>query len=118
MLKISKKLIIIHLFKCKFLFVVVILFIFYYYFFEHCLIGAWSDEVAKLAGLSLPLTVLKHAYVVSESMPGVVGLPNIRDMDSSIYIRINGDSIFVGGFEKNPVILDKVFLIIYFLLNF
>ncbi|XP_075228013.1 sarcosine dehydrogenase [Lycorma delicatula] len=70
--------------------------------------GAWSDEVAKLAGLSLPLTILKHAYVVSESMPGVVGLPNVRDMDSSIYIRINGDSMFVGGFEKNPVLLDKM----------
>lgn len=70
--------------------------------------GAWSDEVAKLAGLSLPLTILKHAYVVSESMPGVVGMPNVRDMDSSIYIRINGDSMFVGGFEKNPVLIDKM----------
>lgn len=70
--------------------------------------GAWAAETAKLAGLTLPLCAFKHTYVVSESMPAVQGLPNICDPDSSIYIRINNDSLYVGGFEHNPEILDEV----------
>lgn len=72
------------------------------------IVGAWAAETARLADLSLPLCALKHAYVVTESMPDVEGLPNIRDGDSSIYIRINKDNMFVGGFENNPVILNQV----------
>lgn len=70
--------------------------------------GAWAAETARLAGLTLPLCALKHSYVVSESLPAIQGLPNIRDGDSSIYIRIYKDNMFVGGFEKNPVILEEV----------
>lgn len=35
-------------------------------------------------------------------------MPNIRDHDASIALRIQGSSINLGGYEKNPVILDKV----------
>uniref|UniRef100_A0A1B6BWS7 FAD dependent oxidoreductase domain-containing protein n=1 Tax=Clastoptera arizonana TaxID=38151 RepID=A0A1B6BWS7_9HEMI len=70
--------------------------------------GAWAPEVAKLAGLTLPLCSMKHTYVVSESIPSVQGLPNIRDPDASIYIRINKDNLFVGGFENNPIIINEM----------
>lgn len=70
--------------------------------------GAWAAETAKLAGLTLPLCAFKHTYVVSESMPTIQGLPNICDPDSSIYIRINNDNMYVGGFEKNPDILEEM----------
>jgi sarcosine dehydrogenase len=51
---------------------------------------------------------MKHAYIVSESVPEVHGLPNIRDHDASTYFRIQGESICMGGYEYNPILLDKV----------
>lgn len=70
--------------------------------------GAWSREIAKMMGLDIPLVPMKHAYVVTESMDQVKGVPNIRDHDASIYFRIQGESICMGGYEKNPIILQKV----------
>ncbi|XP_066993512.2 sarcosine dehydrogenase, mitochondrial isoform X2 [Anabrus simplex] len=70
--------------------------------------GVWARELGKMLGLPLPLVPMKHAYVVTESVPGVRGLPNIRDHDASVYFRIQGDSLCVGGYEPNPILLDKV----------
>ncbi|KAJ4441684.1 hypothetical protein ANN_11542, partial [Periplaneta americana] len=70
--------------------------------------GVWSREIAAMAGLTLPLVPMKHAYIVSESMPEIRGLPNVRDHDGSIYFRIQGESICMGGYEYNPILLDKV----------
>lgn len=75
--------------------------------------GAWAADIAHKAQLSLPLCAMKHSYVVTESMPSVQGLPNIRDGDSSIYIRIYKDQMFVGGFEHNPAILEEVRFLLF-----
>lgn len=64
-----------------------------------------------MAGLSIPLIPMKHSYIVSESIEGVSNLPNIRDHDSSIYFRVQGDSLCLGGYESNPAILDQVNII-------
>lgn len=69
--------------------------------------GVWSREVAKMAGVSLPIVPMRHAYVVSEEM-GVRGLPNVRDHDWSLYFRVQGDSLCVGGYESNPDMLTDV----------
>ncbi|XP_063232668.1 sarcosine dehydrogenase, mitochondrial [Bacillus rossius redtenbacheri] len=70
--------------------------------------GVWSRELVALAGLHLPLVPMKHAYVVTETIPGVKGLPNIRDHDGSVYFRVQGEALHMGGYENNPIILDKV----------
>lgn len=70
--------------------------------------GVWSREVAAMARLHLPLVPMKHSYVVSGSIPEVRGLPNVRDHDASTYFRIQGESICMGGYEDNPILLDKV----------
>ncbi|XP_014248912.1 sarcosine dehydrogenase, mitochondrial [Cimex lectularius] len=70
--------------------------------------GAWAGELAQMAGLQLPIVSLKHAYVVSNPMSSVVGLPNVRDSDGRIYFRVKGDTLCVGGFEHNPIMLDKM----------
>ncbi|GLH06647.1 uncharacterized protein GBIM_12121 [Gryllus bimaculatus] len=70
--------------------------------------GVWSRELAAKLGIDLPLVPMKHAYVVTESIPGVRGLPNVRDHDASTYFRIQGDSLCMGGYEPNPIILDNV----------
>ncbi|KAL0275940.1 UNVERIFIED_CONTAM: hypothetical protein PYX00_003646 [Menopon gallinae] len=70
--------------------------------------GVWGNEIAKMVGLRIPLIPMKHAYVVSESIPKAQGLPNVRDHDGSVYFRVQGDSLLLGGYEQNPTILDKI----------
>lgn len=70
--------------------------------------GVWGRNIALSVGLDLPLTVLKHAYVVTETIPGVKGTPNIRDHDGGIYYRVQGESVLLGGYEKNPEIVKEV----------
>ncbi|XP_012280472.1 sarcosine dehydrogenase, mitochondrial isoform X2 [Orussus abietinus] len=70
--------------------------------------GVWSRRIAKMAGVDIPLIPMKHAYVVSESIKEAQGLPNIRDHDGSVYIRPQGSSLCLGGYEPNPIILESV----------
>lgn len=41
-------------------------------------------------------------------MKSIRGVPSVRDQDASIYMRIQGESICLGGYEYNPEILNKV----------
>ncbi|XP_013144694.1 PREDICTED: sarcosine dehydrogenase, mitochondrial [Papilio polytes] len=71
--------------------------------------GAWGPRVARFAGIpSLPIVPFKHAYVVCDATPEVRGAPNIRDHDVNLYIKIQGESCHVGGYEPNPHMLDQV----------
>lgn len=70
--------------------------------------GVWGRDLLEKHGIHLPLIPMRHAYVVSETIEGVKGLPNVRDHDFSMYFRIQGQSICMGGYENNPVLLDKV----------
>jgi len=74
----------------------------------NCVPGVWSREVVAMVGLHLPLVPMRHAYVVTESIPEVRGLPNIRDHDASIYFRVQDQSLCMGGYETNPIVLEKV----------
>lgn len=69
--------------------------------------GVWSGAIAQMVGLNIPLTPMKHAYIVTEPM-NVQGLPNIRDPDRSIYFRVQGGTLNIGGYESNPIILKLV----------
>ncbi|XP_041973675.1 sarcosine dehydrogenase, mitochondrial [Aricia agestis] len=71
--------------------------------------GAWGPRIARFAGIpSLPLIPFKHAYVVSDAVPEIRNCPNIRDHDVSLYIKIQGETCQIGGYENNPIILDQV----------
>lgn len=61
-----------------------------------------------MVGVEVPLAPMKHAYVVTERIPGIENMPNVRDHDASVYLRLQGDALSVGGYENNPVFLDKV----------
>ena len=61
-----------------------------------------------MVGVEIPLVPMKHAYVVTEKIPGIENMPNVRDHDASVYLRLQGDALSVGGYEYNPEILDKV----------
>lgn len=70
--------------------------------------GVWGRNLGAGHGLTLPLIAMRHAYVTSETIPGIAGMPNVRDHDASIYYRIQGQSIQMGGYESNPIIMDRV----------
>lgn len=70
--------------------------------------GCWANDIANLVGVDVPLTPMKHAYVVTERIPGIENMPNVRDHDTSVYLRLQGDALSVGGYESNPIFLDRV----------
>ncbi|KAJ6637374.1 Sarcosine dehydrogenase, mitochondrial [Pseudolycoriella hygida] len=70
--------------------------------------GVWGRDLIEPLGITLPVVPMKHSYIVSEQIKGLRGLPNIRDHDASIAFRIQGESVCLGGYEKNPIILDQV----------
>ena len=57
--------------------------------------------------MKLPQYTFRHSYVVTERMEGVIGKPSIRDHDLSIYLKVQGDVLHIGGYEPNPVIVDE-----------
>ncbi|CAG9819893.1 unnamed protein product [Phaedon cochleariae] len=70
--------------------------------------GAWSRDLTHTVGLDIPLTPIKHAYVVTASVPGVKGIPCIRDHDGGLYFRPQGDAVVFGGYEPNPEIISDL----------
>jgi hypothetical protein len=51
---------------------------------------------------------MKHAYITTEQIPGIENMPNVRDHDASVYLKLQGDALHIGGYENNPVFLDRV----------
>src|SRR5687768_8455737 len=51
---------------------------------------------------------MKHTYVVTDTIPNINKWPNVRDHDLSIYFRVQGQSLIVGGYESNPTIVNDV----------
>lgn len=70
--------------------------------------GAWANYIAKMVGLDIPLIAMKHAYVTTDRIPGIENMPNIRDHDASIYLKLQGDALHIGGYEVNPCFWDVV----------
>jgi sarcosine dehydrogenase len=69
--------------------------------------GQWAPQVARLAGLELPITALQHQFVVTEQLAEVQALeselPVMRDPEHSYYVRQEGGALLVGPFEKGPL---------------
>jgi sarcosine dehydrogenase len=56
-----------------------------------------------MAGITIPLRAMKHAYIVTEELPGMHAmLPNVRDHDLRIYMTTRGNAMALGGYETNP----------------
>ena len=35
-------------------------------------------------------------------------MPNVRDHDASVYLKLQGDALQVGGYEVDPIFIEKV----------
>uniref|UniRef100_A0A673MTK0 Sarcosine dehydrogenase, mitochondrial n=1 Tax=Sinocyclocheilus rhinocerous TaxID=307959 RepID=A0A673MTK0_9TELE len=81
--------------------------------------GVWATKLGKMAGVNVPLIAMHHAYVVTERIEGIQNMPNVRDHDASVYLRLQGDALSVGGYEQNPIFWEDVscnnlFFILFF----
>ncbi|KAJ8339020.1 hypothetical protein SKAU_G00358060 [Synaphobranchus kaupii] len=70
--------------------------------------GVWAAKLGQMAGVNVPLVAMHHAYVVTERIEGIQNMPNVRDHDASVYLRLQGDALSVGGYEANPIFWDEV----------
>jgi len=70
--------------------------------------GAWANYISELVGITTPLVAMKHAYVVTEKIPGIENMPNVRDHDASVYLKLQGDALQVGGYEVDPIFIERV----------
>lgn len=52
--------------------------------------GVWGNDLLGQHDVYLPLVPMKHAYVISETIEGVRGSPNVRDHDYSTCFRVQG----------------------------
>ncbi|MGH0119537.1 UNVERIFIED_CONTAM: hypothetical protein FKN15_006029 [Acipenser sinensis] len=69
--------------------------------------GVWAQRLGRMAGVKVPLIAMHHAYVVTERIEGIQNMPNVRDHDASVYLRLQGDALSVGGYESNPIFWDE-----------
>uniref|UniRef100_A0A3Q3K129 Sarcosine dehydrogenase, mitochondrial n=1 Tax=Monopterus albus TaxID=43700 RepID=A0A3Q3K129_MONAL len=70
--------------------------------------GVWATQLGEMAGVKVPLIAMHHAYVVTERIEGIQNMPNVRDHDASVYLRLQGDALSVGGYEHNPIFWEEV----------
>jgi dimethylglycine dehydrogenase len=67
--------------------------------------GLWAREVARLAGIELPLQPTEHQYFVTESIAEIAGmdrrLPSVADRDGEYYLRQEGKGLLIGAYERD-----------------
>ena len=68
----------------------------------NCL-GVWSNELCKKNNLSIPLLPMKHAYILTDEIPNIENMPNVRDHDFATYFKLQGNKLAIGGYENNPL---------------
>ena len=62
--------------------------------------GLWTRDLAATVGVAVPLYAAEHVHVRSAPLAAdVTGLPVLRDVDNSYYIRPEGDALLLGAFE-------------------
>ncbi len=69
--------------------------------------GANAYQVAKSAGLELPIFPIRHHFFVTVRAEGMQpSLPVVRIPDISLYVRAETDAILAGGWETNMMDVD------------
>ncbi len=62
--------------------------------------GLWSRDLARPAGVNIPLHACEHMYIVTDPIEGVTDkTPVLRDYDAYIYIKEDAGKLCIGGFE-------------------
>ncbi|MCB9418700.1 MAG: FAD-dependent oxidoreductase [Ardenticatenaceae bacterium] len=73
--------------------------------------GVWSPRLAAMAGATIPLTPAVHQMIsvgpipLFEEQPGEINYPIVRDMDTFMYERQNGNDMEVGSYAHRPILM-------------
>ena len=70
--------------------------------------GAWARNISAFVGLTVPVIPFKIAYVVTEKIEGIQKMPSVRDFEANTYFKTQGDSLLIGGYERNPHFAEPV----------
>src|SRR6201987_4344326 len=74
--------------------------------------GVWSPRIARMAGASIPLTPAVHQMIDVGPVPRfltaktAVDYPIVRDMDTNMYEREDGQGLEVGSYAHRPILHD------------
>jgi glycine/D-amino acid oxidase-like deaminating enzyme len=69
--------------------------------------GAWTRQVAALAGADAALATVRHQLLITEPAAGLdPGEPIVRVVDAAVYLRPARGGLMVGGFEADPLAVD------------
>jgi len=65
--------------------------------------GLWAKQVGRMAGIELPVSPLKHHYLVTDSIPEVANsdfeMPMTVDLEGFTYMRQDQNGVLVGIYE-------------------
>jgi glycine cleavage system aminomethyltransferase T/glycine/D-amino acid oxidase-like deaminating enzyme len=73
--------------------------------------GMFAAEIARMAGVRVPLIPMSHQYLVTQPHEAVAearrgdggerrSLPTLRDPDLLVYYREDGEGLVMGGYER------------------
>ena len=64
--------------------------------------GMYAAEIARLAGVRVPVMPMSHQYLVTQPFRERGGgrLPTLRDPDLLVYYREEGGGLIMGGYER------------------
>jgi glycine/D-amino acid oxidase-like deaminating enzyme len=72
--------------------------------------GVWSPRIARMAGASVPLTPAVHQMIDVGPVPrfltskSAVDYPIVRDMDTNMYERQDGQGLEVGSYAHRAIL--------------
>ena len=72
--------------------------------------GVWSPRIARMAGASIPLTPAVHQMIDVGPVPRFmesktsIEFPIVRDMDTNMYERQDGQGLEVGSYAHRPIL--------------
>ncbi|MTI02562.1 FAD-dependent oxidoreductase [Roseibium sp. RKSG952] len=65
--------------------------------------GLWAKQVGRMAGVELPVSPLKHHYLITDSVPEVAAadfeMPMTVDLEGFTYMRQDQKGVLVGIYE-------------------
>ncbi|MFI0356463.1 FAD-dependent oxidoreductase [Actinomadura sp. 9N407] len=74
-----------------------------------CCAGIWGPRIARMAGVTLPLTPLAHQLAWTDPIPALAGAeqeavhPILRHQDAGLYFRERFDRLGVGNYGHRPL---------------
>ena len=74
--------------------------------------GIWAPKVGGMADVPIPLSPMQHLYAVTAPLPELAGaseeitLPLLRHQDKAMYLRQVDESIGIGSYLHEPLLLD------------